>query len=80
MRLGTLLTRATPLRRPLALRDHAIAAPPGAAQLPARADAPRMVAPFVRLPLLAQGPPQGEIRHPSPHALSLSRWCWCRSR
>ena len=71
MRLGTLLTRATPLRRPLALRDHAIAAPPGAAQLPARADAPRMVAPFVRLPLLAQGPPQGEIRHPSPLALSF---------
>ena len=71
MRLGTLLTRTAPLRRPLALHDHAVAVPPGAAQLPAHAEAPRMVAPLVRLPLLAQSPQQGEIRHPSPLTLSF---------
>jgi capsular polysaccharide transport system permease protein len=71
VRLGTLLTRAAPLQRPLALRDRATAAPAGAAQLPARADRARMVAPFVRLPLLAQGPQQGESRRPSPVTLSF---------
>ena len=71
MRFGTLLTRAAALQRPLALRDRATAAPAGAAQLPARADRARMVAPFVRLPLLAQGPQQGESRRPSPVTLSF---------
>ena len=46
MRLSTLLTRVAPLRRPLALRDQAVAAPARIAQLPAHTDAPRMVAPF----------------------------------
>ena len=71
MRLGTLLTRAPPLQRPLAPRDRAIAAPAGTAQLPARADASRMVAPFIRLPLLAGVPQHGESRRPSPLALSF---------
>jgi capsular polysaccharide transport system permease protein len=71
VRLGTPLTRTSPLQRPLALRDQATAAPAGTAQLPARADAPRMVAPFVRLPLLAQSPQQGESRRPSPLTLSF---------
>ena len=71
MWLGTLLTRAPPLQRPLALRDRAIAAPAGTAQLPARADAPRMVAPIIRLPLLAGVPQHGESRRPSPLALSF---------
>jgi capsular polysaccharide transport system permease protein len=71
MRLGTLLTRTSPLQRPLALRDQATAPPAGSAPLPARADRARMVAPFVRLPLLAQGTQQGESQRPSPLALSF---------
>src|SRR5438270_3329488 len=70
MRLGTLLTRAAPLRRPFAPGDQ-VGAPPGTAQLPARTDAARIVTPFIRPPLLAQGPQRDESRRPSPFALSF---------